>query len=168
MAERTVTISGLSKTFSVTGWRLGYAIAPAPITDAIRKVHDFLTVGAPHPLQAAAAAALNLGDEFYAGLRTEYLARRDYLVPKLAESGFTVTTPEGAYYVMAGFEQFGYVNDIEFARYLVREVGLAVVPGSSFFPTPEEGSRYVRFVFCKRQETLERAVEKLRQIVPAR
>ncbi len=164
MAERTVTISGLSKTFSVTGWRLGYAIAPAPITDAIRKVHDFLTVGAPHPLQAAAAAALNLGNEFYDGLRGEYLERRDFLVPKLAQAGFTVTTPEGAYYIMAGFDRFGYANDREFARYLVQEVGLAVVPGSSFFPTPEEGSRYVRFVFCKKHETLERAVEKFRLI----
>jgi aspartate/methionine/tyrosine aminotransferase len=150
----------------VTGWRLGYAIAPAPITDAIRKVHDFLTVGAPHPLQAAAAAALNLGDEFYRGLRAEYLERRDYLVPRLAEAGFTVSTPEGAYYIMAGFDRFGYDNDRAFARYLVREVGLAVVPGSSFFPTPEEGSRYVRFVFCKKQVTLERAVEKFKQIKP--
>jgi len=168
MAERTVTISGLSKTFSVTGWRLGYAIAPAPITDAIRKVHDFLTVGAPHPLQAAAAAALNLGNDFFAGLRTEYLARRDFLAPKLAEAGFTFTTPAGAYYIMAGFDRFGYANDLEFAQYLVRDVGLAVVPGSSFFPTPEEGSRYIRFVFCKKQETLARAVEKIAAIAPAR
>lgn len=166
MAERTITISGLSKTFSVTGWRLGYAIAPPTITSAIRKVHDFLTVGAPHPLQAAAAVALGLGADYYASLSRDYRARRDYLVPCLAAAGFTPFNPAGAYYIMAGIERFGFEDDVMFARYLVEDVGLAVVPGSSFFATPEQGRHFVRFAFPKRMSTLQRAAELLTNIKP--
>ncbi len=164
MAERTATISGLSKTFSVTGWRLGYAIAPENITNAIRKVHDFLTVGAPHPLQAAAAVALSLGDDYYALLLADYRQRRDYLAPRLADAGFTPYTPAGAYYILAGIDGFGFADDISFARYLVEHIGLAVVPGSSFFPASGGGSGFVRFAFPKKMSTLERAAELLRRI----
>ncbi|MDB5057194.1 MAG: aminotransferase class [Chloroflexi bacterium] len=164
MAERTITISGLSKTFSVTGWRLGYAIAPPAISDAIRKVHDFLTVGAPHPLQAAAAVALALGDDYYASLLSDYRARRDYLVPRLAAAGFVPYQPAGAYYVMTDISTFGVPGDVAFTRYLVKEIGLAVVPGSSFFPSPAEGASFVRFAFPKKMSTLERAAGLLARI----
>lgn len=164
MAERTVTISGLSKTFSVTGWRLGHAIAPPAITDAIRKVHDFLTVGAPHPLQAAAAVALGLGPAYYTSLLAEYRARRDYLLPHLREAGFVPYRPAGAYYTMCDISAFGHDDDRSFARHLVKDLGVATVPGSSFFPTPAEGARLIRFAFPKRMATLERAVALLQRI----
>ena len=166
MADRTITISGLSKTFSVTGWRLGYAVAPPTITNAIRKVHDFLTVGAPHPLQAAAAVALGLGPDYYADLLAAYRERRDYLLPALAAAGFAPYSPAGAYYIMADISRFGYADDVSFARHLVQDIGLAVVPGSSFFPTAQEGAPLVRFAFPKRLSTLARAAEKLQQIRP--
>jgi aminotransferase len=164
MAERTVTISGLSKTFSMTGWRLGYCIAPKEITSGIRKVHDFLTVGAPHPLQVAGAAALALPDAYYAQLRDDYRRRREILLGYLHEAGFELHEPEGAYYVMTDVTPFGWKNDVEFVQWLVREIGVAAVPGSSFFSPPELGRTQVRFMFAKKEETLHRAGERLLKI----
>jgi L-glutamine---4-(methylsulfanyl)-2-oxobutanoate aminotransferase len=161
MRERTVTINGLSKTYSVTGWRVGYAIAPPNLTAAIRKVHDFLTVGAAAPLQAAGAVAMAFPDAYYEHLRASYRARRDFIVPMLHEAGLKPFLPRGAYYVMCDISEFGYANDVEFARRLVEEMGIACVPGSSFYSVPERGAQQVRFAFPKRLETLERAAEKL-------
>lgn len=162
MRERTVTISGLSKTFSCTGWRLGYAIAPERESVAIRKVHDFLTVGAPAPLQAAAAVGMAFDAEYYNHLALDYRARRDVLLPVLAEAGFTFSTPEGAYYVLADFSALSDKDDVAFAKWMAAEVGVAGVPGSSFYHAgAERGKTVIRFAFCKKQETLERAAERL-------
>jgi aminotransferase len=161
MAGRTVTISGLSKTFSVTGWRLGYCIAPAEATNAIRKAHDFLTVGAPHPLQVAGAAALALPDSYYEDLRSKYRRRRDLFLPYLRRAGFTFTEPEGAYYVMTDAAPLGAADDHAFVRRMVTEVGVAAVPGSSFYAPRELGKTRVRFMFAKRDETLHQAGERL-------
>jgi aspartate/methionine/tyrosine aminotransferase len=164
MRERTVTINGLSKTYSVTGWRVGWAVAPPAITDAIRKVHDFLTVGAPAPLQQAGAAALALPASYYQGLAEAYRKRRDRLVPVLQEVGFRCFQPRGAYYVMTDIGAFGFDNDLEFTKYLVREIGVAAVPGSSFYHDARDGAQQVRFAFCKRDETLDAAAERLRKL----
>jgi aminotransferase len=164
MRERTVVVNSLSKTYSVTGWRVGYCIAPPNITSAIRKVHDFLTVGAANPLQHAGAYALSLPPEYYDGLRDEYRAKRDFIVPALQNAGFKCSYPDGAYYVMCGIEDFGFPNDIEFTKYLIREIGVAVVPGSSFFHHNEMGSQQVRFCYCKKDETLEAAAERLQKL----
>ena len=162
MAERTVTISGLSKTYSCTGWRLGHAVAPAAATTAIRKVHDFLTVGAPAPLQAAGAVGMAFDADYYNHLMAEYRARRDLLCGALAEAGFAVTPPDGAYYVLAGYRGLGHdEDDATFARWLASEIGVATVPASSFHQPGSGGHGMVRFAFCKRAETLERAVERL-------
>lgn len=176
MRERTVVVSGLSKTFSVTGWRVGTVVAPAALTSAIRKVHDFLTVGAPAPLQEACAAGLDaLGPDYYAEMARDYARRRDILFGGLSEVGFDCAEPQGAYYVLAGFSALagrwaqdgttagmGGVDDVTFSRSLARECGVAPVPGSCFFSRPEDGRGLVRFAFCKRTATLERAVERLR------
>jgi aminotransferase len=160
--ERTVTISGLSKTFSCTGWRLGYAIAPEPATLAIRKVHDFLTVGAPAPLQAAGAAGLAFDADYYNHLTLEYRERREILCSALAEAGFRFTCPDGAYYVLADFRELSDQDDVAFARWMAAEAGVATVPGSSFHaPGSDAGRALVRFAFCKRKETLEAAAERL-------
>ncbi len=161
MRERTVTINGMSKTYSVTGWRVGYAIAPPEITDAIRKVHDFLTVGAAAPLQEAGVTALNLPPSYYEKLQRDYQQRRDFLLGVLEESGFRCYKPDGAYYIMTDIQAFGFANDIEFTKHLVRDIGVAVVPGSSFYHHPELGAQQVRFCFCKRDETLQAAAERL-------
>jgi aminotransferase len=161
MRERTVTISGLSKTFSCTGWRLGYAIAPPRETMAIRKVHDFLTVGAPAPLQEAGAVGMALGIDYYNQLAYDYRERREILCAALLEAGFEFTVPEGAYYVLAGFSAFSEVNDRDFALWLTREAGVATVPGSSFYATEAGGRAHVRFAFCKKKATLEAAAERL-------
>jgi len=161
MRNRTVVINSLSKTYSVTGWRVGYAIASPEITSAIRKVHDFLTVGAAAPLQEAGAYALGLPRSYYDKLQADYLARRNLLVPALEEAGFRCFNPDGAYYVMTDISDFGFKSDIEFTEYLVRDVGVAVVPGSSFYSRPELGSQQVRFCFCKRDETLIAAAERI-------
>ncbi|MBV9580310.1 MAG: aminotransferase class I/II-fold pyridoxal phosphate-dependent enzyme [Chloroflexi bacterium] len=168
MRERTVTINGLSKTFSVTGWRLGFAIAPPVLTDGIRKVHDFMTIGAAAPLQLAAAVALRLPSTSYAQLLEGYRARRDYLVPVLRDLGFEVFQPHGAYYAMTDISGFGYSNDVEFATHLVRHVGVATVPGSSFYHDPELGRTKIRFAFPKRLETLQRAAELLQPLAQRR
>jgi aspartate/methionine/tyrosine aminotransferase len=164
MRERTVTISGLSKTFSCTGWRLGYAIAPAEQSQAIRKVHDFLTVGAPAPLQAAGAVGMAFGPDYYTHLALDDRARRDVIVHALEEAGFRFSIPEGAYYVLADFSELSSLPDDEFARWLTREIGVAPVPGSSFYHDPALGRRLVRFAFCKKLETLERAGERLASV----
>jgi aminotransferase len=164
MRERTVTINGMSKTYSVTGWRVGWAIAPPPITAAIRKVHDFLTVGAAAPLQEAGALACALPDSYYRELAAAYRARRDRLLPQLEAAGFACYRPDGAYYVMTDISRFGFANDVEFAQFLVRDVGVAVVPGSSFYHDPADGIRQVRFCFCKRDETLDEAGRRLRRL----
>jgi aminotransferase len=167
MADRTITISGMSKTFSVTGWRLGYCVAPAEITNAIRKVHDFLTVGAPHPLQEAGAVALNLGADYFAGLRTEYDAKRRFLLDVVTRAGFAPTDPEGAYYIMADFSALRRSpdqNDVDFGMWLIKEIGVATVPGSSFFWDRSNGANFVRFAYCKRDETLHAAAERLLRI----
>ncbi|HEV2104789.1 MAG TPA: aminotransferase class I/II-fold pyridoxal phosphate-dependent enzyme [Candidatus Eisenbacteria bacterium] len=164
MRERTVTISGLSKTYAVTGWRIGWCLAPPPLTDAIRKVHDFLTVGAPAPLQEAAAVALALPDAYYTALAADYRARRDFLVPALAEAGFRPFTPRGAYYVMTDVSGFGFPDDVAFARWLVAEGGIAAVPGSSFYADPAAGRQRLRFHFARKRETLEAAAGRLHTI----
>jgi aminotransferase len=161
MAERTVTINSVSKTFSVTGWRVGWTVAPPDITGAIRKVHDFLTVGAAAPLQAAAAAALELPPSYYRELAAGYQKRRDRLMGILEAAGFVCFEPRGAYYIMTDITPFGFSNDVEFARYLVTDVGVASVPGSSFYRNPEAGRTKVRFCFCKKDETLSAAEERL-------
>ena len=161
MADRTVTLNSLSKTYCVTGWRVGWAIAPAGLTGAIRKVHDFLTVGAAAPLQAAGAAALSLPDAYYAELAAGYQRRRDMLLALLEPRGFVCIRPGGAYYVMTDIGGFGFANDVDFARYLVKEVGVAVVPGSSFYHDPALGRTKVRFTFCKRDETIQEAGRRL-------
>jgi aspartate/methionine/tyrosine aminotransferase len=164
MAERTVTINGMSKTYSVTGWRVGWTVAPPAITDAIRKVHDFLTVGAPAPLQEAGASALRLPASYYVSLANAYRARRDRLMPALAEAGFRCFRPRGAYYVMTDIGAFGFANDLEFTKYLVKEIGVAAVPGSSFYRDPRDGAQQVRFAFCKKDATLDEAANRLRRL----
>ena len=163
MRERTVVVNSLSKTYSVTGWRVGYCIAPPDITSAIRKVHDFLTVGAANPLQHAGAYAMSLPPSYYDALQVEYQQKRDFIVPALQAAGFKCDLPEGAYYVMCDISNFGFANDIEFTKHLIREIGVAVVPGSSFYRN-SGGSQLVRFCFCKKDETLEAAVEKLERL----
>ncbi|MGI9107264.1 MAG: pyridoxal phosphate-dependent aminotransferase [Pyrinomonadaceae bacterium] len=164
MRERTVIVNSMSKTYSVTGWRVGYCIAPPAITNAIRKVHDFLTVGAAAPLQAAGAMALALPPEYYAHLQTDYAARRQMLLPILEATGFRIFPPDGAYYVMTDISGFGFANDIEFTRHLIQQIGVACVPGSSFYSDAARGSQQVRFCFCKKDETLAVAAERLRKL----
>jgi aminotransferase len=165
MADRTITISGASKTFGVTGWRIGTIVAPPGVTDAIRKVHDFLTVGAPAPLQEAVAVALEtLGDDYYEGLAREYRRRRDILCAGLVQAGLRCTPPEGAYYVMADFSALSDLPDDKFAEWLTSQHGVAPVPGSSFYSRPELGRKFVRFAFCKTEEMLRDAVERLQRV----
>jgi aminotransferase len=165
MRERTITISGASKTFSVTGWRVGWIVAPQEVTAAIRKVHDFLTVGAPAPLQEAVATALEqLGPEYYETLAAEYRERRDTLYEGLVAAGFRCLRPEGAYYIMADFSAISDLADDEFSYWLTREIGVAPVPGSSFYSRPELGRRQVRFAFCKTVELLGEAKRRLRSL----
>jgi aspartate/methionine/tyrosine aminotransferase len=161
MRERTVTISGLSKTFSCTGWRLGYAIAPPEESVAIRKVHDFLTVGAPAPLQEAGAVGMAFGAEYYNQMGHDYRERREILCGALREAGFSFTVPEGAYYVLADFSALSDSDDREFALWLARDAGIATVPGSSFHTREGRGTKFVRFAFCKKTETLHAAAERL-------
>ncbi|CAN5268842.1 aminotransferase class I/II-fold pyridoxal phosphate-dependent enzyme [soil metagenome] len=164
MKERTVVVNSLSKTYSVTGWRVGYVIAPPDITNAVRKIHDFLTVGAANPLQHAGAFALGLPNSYYKELQKEYQQKRDFIVPILQNAGFKCGFPEGAYYVMTDISDFGFSDDVEFTKYLIREIGVAVVPGSSFYHHKNLGSQQVRFCFCKKDETLEAAAERLQKL----
>jgi len=164
MRERTVTINGMSKTYSVTGWRVGWAVASPAITNAIRKVHDFLTEGAPAPLQEAGAVALSLPASYYRELAERYRTRRDHLIPALEKSGFRCYPPQGAYYVMTDISAFGFANDVQFASHLVKDIGIACVPGSSFYKHPKDGSQQVRFAFCKKPETLDEAARRLEKL----
>jgi aminotransferase len=164
MAARTVSIHSMSKSYSVTGWRVGWAIAPADLSIGIRRVHDFLTVGAAAPLQAAAVVALNFPDSYYEELVAAYRARRDALLPSLRAAGFRVHEPAGAYYVMTDIRDLTDEDDVTFAMRLIREPGVATVPGSSFFSRPELGRTKLRFAFPKRLETLAAAAERLARL----
>lgn len=157
MAERTITISGLSKTFSATGWRIGWLIAPEHLSGAIRKVHDFLTVGAPAPLQEAAAEALVFGDEYFLGLSEFYRVKRELTIGMLRRAGFKVEPPNGAYYAVADYTAISDLGSTDFAMWLLDTVGIATVPGSSFYNDPKDGDGWTRFAFCKKIETLETA-----------
>ena len=164
MRERTITINGLSKTYSVTGWRVGYAIAPPEVTGAIRKMHDFITVGAAAPLQEAGVTALRLPESYYEGLRASYLSRRDRMVALLEEAGFRCFKPRGAYYVMTDITAFGLPDDVGFTRHLIQEIGVAAVPGSSFYSDPALGRQQVRFCFSKTDATLDEAARRLQEL----
>ena len=174
MHERTVTISGLGKTYAVTGWRVGWAVASAALTAAIRKVHDYLTVCAPAPFQTAGLVALSLPETYYTALRTQYAARRGLLLAALDSIGMPYRQPEGAYYVMASFESLewdeegytraGWSPDRGFAEFIARQIGVAVVPGSSFYADRRLGTRRVRFNFAKREDTLHEAARRLQKL----
>jgi aminotransferase len=164
MRDRTIVINGMSKTYSVTGWRVGWALAPPEATASIRKVHDFLTVGAAAPLQQAGAMALRVPETYYAKLAADYTVRRERLLKILAASGFTVFKPRGAYYIMTDISKFGYSDDVAFAKFLVEKIGVAVVPGSSFYNDAADGASQVRFTFCKKESTLAAAEERLAKL----
>jgi len=174
MRDRTIVINGMSKTYSVTGWRVGWALAPPETTQAIRKVHDFLTVGAAAPLQQAGASALRSPREYYDNLAATYLKKRERLLKILDSAGFTVYKPRGAYYIMTDISRFRFpaddprfaspTKDVAFAKYLVEEIGVACVPGSSFYNNPQDGSLQVRFTFCKKEETLAAAEARFRKL----
>ncbi|HLH77449.1 MAG TPA: aminotransferase class I/II-fold pyridoxal phosphate-dependent enzyme [Candidatus Binataceae bacterium] len=161
MADRTITISGLSKTYSITGWRLAYALAAPRLTGAIRQVHDFLTVCAPHPLQEAGALAMGLPESFYADLRGSYALKRAALFEALSAAGFRCRQPRGAYYIMAEVDGMGFADDVAAANFLLESAGIAAVPGSSFFSRPELGRHLLRFTFSKSEETLRQAAARL-------
>jgi len=171
MAERTITISGISKSYSVTGWRVGYAVAPPEISDGIRRAHDFVTVGAPHPLQEAAVTALTLPDSYYVWLREMYQAKRDLLLGLVESAGFRVYSPRGAYYILTDvthlLRRFGCPDDTAFAMYLVKEVGVTTVPGSSFYAHPELGKTKIRFCFPKTDDMLLEAGRRLQKLAHA-
>jgi len=164
MRERTITISSLSKTYSATGWRIGWIIAPPEQTGPIRKIHDFLTVGAPAPLQTAAAVGFAFDAEYYNHFTNEYKSRREFMTRVLRDQGFEFATPEGAYYIFADFSKISDLDDVTFAKWLAAEVGVATVPGSSFYSKKEDGRTFTRFAFCKKQETLNDAAERLSRI----
>ncbi len=164
MRERSVTISGMSKTYAVTGWRIGTMIAPSRLTHAFRQVHDYVSIGAAAPLQEAGAFAYRMPRDYYTQLAADYQARRDRLCSALLQVGFDLELPHGAYYVMANIEAFGAADDVSFARHLVRELGVATVPGSSFFQDKALGRQYIRFCFCKRDETLDEAIRRLKPL----
>ena len=164
MRERCITINSMSKTYSVTGWRVGWVLAPPDISNSIRKVHDFLTVGAATPLQQAGVLALSLPDSYYGKLAEEYRQRRDKMVSLLTASGFRCFPPSGAYYVMTDVSGFGFKDDVAFVRHMIHTAGVAAVPGSSFFSKPGDGANYVRFCFCKKDETLEEAKLRLAKL----
>ncbi len=162
MASRTVTISGISKTYTATGWRVGYTIAEENLTNAIRKVHDYMTVCAPAPLQEASAFALRLPRSFYADLAASYQRKRDMISKGLSEIGFEFFRPEGSYYILADFSPLSKLADVDFARTMTADCGVAVVPGSGFFADPRDGRKFVRFSYSKRDSTLTKALAKMR------
>jgi aspartate/methionine/tyrosine aminotransferase len=164
MRDRAITINGMSKTYSVTGWRVGWAIAPPEASASIRKVHDFLTVGAAAPLQQAGAIALELPPSYYQKLAESYLVKRDRMLGILNETGFRCFKPAGAYYIMTDISDFHFGDDLSFSRYLVEKIGIAVVPGSSFYDDPSQGASQVRFTFCKKESTLAACAEKLSKL----
>ena len=162
MWERTIQCSSLSKTYSITGWRLGYVIAAPEVIDTVKKVHDFLTVGAAHPLQEAAVTGLRFGDDYYAALQAEYTEKRELFLKGLRDIGIPHTEPQGAYYILMDISEFGFADDLEFCELLAEKVGVGAVPGSSFFKEPE--NRYIRFHFAKKNETLNEALTRLSDI----
>jgi aspartate/methionine/tyrosine aminotransferase len=164
MRERTVTINSMSKTYSVTGWRVGWVLAPPDLTSSIRKVHDFLTVGAAHPLQQAGIMALAMPGSYYEKLAREYTHRRDKMIGILETAGFRCFKPYGAYYVMTDISGFGFTDDVAFVRHMIHHAGVAGVPGSSFFSNPADGAHLVRFCFCKKDETLDEAGVRLAKL----
>jgi len=164
LRDRTVAINSLSKTFSVTGWRVGWVIAPPELSNSIRKVHDFLTVGAATPFQHAGITALNMPDSYFANLSTTYQAKRDHLVGILEKIGFRCHVPKGAYYVMCDISAFGFAGDVDLCRHLVENIGVSAVPGSSFFADPAHGKNLIRFCFAKKLETLDAAGERLSKL----
>lgn len=164
MRDHTILVNSMSKTYSVTGWRVGWVLASPDLTDSIRKVHDFVTVGAAAPLQQAGVVALGMEDGYYAALAREYTKRRDTMLAILEETGFRSFKPSGAYYIMADISSFGFPNDMEFVRHMIEHAGVAAVPGSSFFADPRDGAQLVRFCFCKKYETLEEARLRLRNV----
>ena len=171
MAERTVTISGISKSYSVTGWRVGYAVASPEISLGIRRAHDFVTVGAPHPLQEAAVTALTLPDSYYVWLREMYQAKRDLLLGLIEAAGFVAYKPRGAYYILTDaahfLRRFNCADDTAFAMYLVKEVGVTTVPGSSFYAHPDLGKTKIRFCFPKTEDMLQEAGRRLQKLKQA-
>lgn len=164
LRDRCILINSMSKTFSVTGWRVGWVIASPALTDSIRKVHDFLTVAAASPLQHASAMALSLPDSYFAGLSTEYAERKDRLLPLLEQAGFRCFMPGGAYYVMTDISAFGFKDDVAFSRHMLDHVGVVGVPGSSFYSKPQDGAQRMRFCFCKKLETLDAAGERFAKL----
>ncbi len=164
MRERTVTVNSLSKTYSVTGWRVGWTIACPELSNSIRKVHDFLTVGAAAPLQEAGVTALSLPESYYQKLAADYTERRDRLLGVLEACGFSCFRPFGAYYIMTDISRFGFPDDTSFVEYLIQDVGVASVPGSSFYSNPADGRQQVRFTFCKSDATLDEAARRLLKI----
>ncbi len=164
MRDRTVVVNSLSKSYSVTGWRVGWVIAAPHLSDSIRKMHDFLTVGAAAPLQDAGAVAVGLPDSYYRKLAADYTVRRDRLIGILREAGFDVMVPEGAYYLMCGISNWDIPSDVDFCRYLIEKIGVAAVPGNGFFKNPESGRDLIRFTFCKSEETLALAEARLKGV----
>ncbi len=164
MRERTITISSFGKTFSLTGWKIGWAAAPPGLTAAVRAAHQFITFATATPLQHGAAAALSAGPDYYRALAADYRAKRDYLVEELARIGFSVRTPAGTYFVCADFTAFGFEKDVDFCRFLLEEIGVAAIPPSFFYDDRERARRYARFAFCKKRQTLEAAVERLAKL----
>jgi aminotransferase len=164
MRERSVLVNSMSKTYSVTGWRVGWVLAAPDLTDSIRKVHDFLTVGAAAPLQQAGVLALNMPDSYYQKLARDYQGRRDMLLAILEGAGFRCFRPDGAYYIMTDIRDFGFPDDYTFVRHMIEQAGVAAVPGSSFFANSNDGSKLIRFCFCKKYETLEEARNRLTRI----
>jgi N-succinyldiaminopimelate aminotransferase len=164
MRERTITISSFGKTFSLTGWKIGWAAAPAPLSAAVRAAHQFVTFATATPLQHGAAVALSTGSEYYSLLRDSYRGKRDYLVSELAAIGFRVASPAGTYYVCADFRPLGFDDDVAFCRRLIEQIGVAAIPPSVFYEHPERGKSYARFAFCKKDSTLETAVARLRRL----
>src|SRR5207248_2260937 len=164
MRRRSILVNSMSKTYSVTGWRVGWVLASPDLMDSIRKVHDFLTVGAAAPLQQAGVTALSLGAEYYRNLAAEYVRRRDHMVTSLESAGLRCFVPDGAYYVMTDISAMDFASDLAFVRYLIETWGVAAVPGSSFYASPGGGRQQVRFCFCKKYETLERARSQLQKL----
>jgi len=164
MRHRSILVNSMSKTFSVTGWRVGWVLAAPDLSDSIRKVHDFLTVGAAAPLQEASALALTFPDDYYLKLAEEYSKRRNMILDILESAGFRCYRPHGAYYVITDISAFGFEDDLSFVRHLTENIGVAAVPGSSFYQNPADGSQQIRFCFCKKYETLEKAGKKLSSV----